>query len=196
MINAPIPKNKSALVVIDMQKCSVPWGTSNPDLVKNTRDMVDFAHANGIPVIYTKLHMRQDLKDRPICISTMNLSMDSLYPAPFAQEGNEDAELIPELTPEARDFVVIKRRTSAFTGTDLELYLRTMGITTLLMTGISTELGVEDTARNGRNLDFNIVILSDCCATTDPAIQEWIEQHIFPIIGRCMTSAEAQSLME
>lgn len=195
-MNAPILMSESALVLVDMQNLAIPYATSNPNVVQNVKQMVDFAHENNIPVIYTKLNMRQDLKDRPICISTMNLQMDSLYPAPAFLEGTEEAELVPELQVEKRDFVVIKRRTSAFVGTDLELYLRTLGVKTLLMGGIATELGVEDTARSGRNLDFNIVILTDCCATTDPAVQEWTEQHIFPIIGRSMTSEEAKAIME
>ena len=104
--------------------------------------------------------------------------------------------MIPELKPEDCDFVVIKRRTNAFVGTDLELYLRTLGVKTLLMGGISTEMGVEDTARYARNLDFNVVILKDCCATMDQAVQDWAVEHIFPMIGRSMTSEEVMSDME
>jgi nicotinamidase-related amidase len=194
-MNVPIEAGKTALVLVDMQNLALAYAGSNPKVAENTRTMVDFAHENGIPVIYTKLNMREDLRDRPESITDFNLSMNQIYPSPCYFEGSKDQEIIPQLEVQSSDFVVVKRRMSAFTHTDLELYLRTMGIRTILMGGIATELGVAATAMAGRDLDFNIVILTDCCATSDPAIQDFMVQHVFFMIARSMTSEEARKII-
>jgi ureidoacrylate peracid hydrolase len=59
---------------------------------------------------------------------------------------------------------VIKHRYSAFINTRLESVLRTLKVENLIMTGVSTNVCVESTARQGYMLDYNIVFLSDCTA--------------------------------
>lgn len=74
------------------------------------------------------------------------------------------AELAPGLEPRPEDTMIIKHRYSAFLNTDLELRLRSQGIRTLLITGVSTSVCVESTARHGHFLDYYNVIVGDCCA--------------------------------
>jgi ureidoacrylate peracid hydrolase len=67
------------------------------------------------------------------------------------------------VAPQTSDFIATKHRFSGFVGTDLNLVLRTQRIETLLMTGVATNVCVETTARDGFNLDFNIIFVEDCC---------------------------------
>ena len=69
-----------------------------------------------------------------------------------------------KVKPLATDFIVTKHRFSGFVGTELNLVLRARGIETLLMTGFTTNVCVETTARDGFNLDFRIILVEDCCA--------------------------------
>jgi ureidoacrylate peracid hydrolase len=69
-----------------------------------------------------------------------------------------------KVKPLESDFIVTKHRFSGFVGTELNLVLRSRGIETLLMTGFTTNVCVETTARDGFNLDFRIVLVEDCCA--------------------------------
>lgn len=62
------------------------------------------------------------------------------------------------------DIEIIKRQWGAFYGTDLELQLRRRGIDTIVLCGISTNIGVESTARNAWELGFNLVIAEDACS--------------------------------
>jgi nicotinamidase-related amidase len=62
------------------------------------------------------------------------------------------------------DIEVTKRQWGAFYGTDLELQLRRRGIDTIILCGISTNIGVESTARNAWELGFNLVIAEDACS--------------------------------
>jgi ureidoacrylate peracid hydrolase len=67
---------------------------------------------------------------------------------------------------------VTKHRYSAFVGTDLNLILRSKGIETLLFTGTVTNVCVETTARDGFNLDYNVILVEDCCGAYFP------EEHV------------------
>jgi len=65
------------------------------------------------------------------------------------------------------DIEVTKRQWGAFYGTDLELQLRRRGITTIILCGISTNIGVESTARNAWEMGFELVIAEDACSAAD-----------------------------
>jgi ureidoacrylate peracid hydrolase len=68
-----------------------------------------------------------------------------------------------KVAPRETDFIVTKHRFSGFVGTELDLVLRSRGIETLLMTGFTTNVCVETTARDGFNRDYRIILVEDCC---------------------------------
>jgi ureidoacrylate peracid hydrolase len=77
------------------------------------------------------------------------------------------------LAPLPDEVIVNKQRYSAFSGTRLDSILRTLRRETLIMAGVATNVCVESTARDGCFLDYHIVFLSDCTASTDgPALHE------------------------
>jgi len=61
------------------------------------------------------------------------------------------------------DCVVTKHRFSGFSRTDLDLVLRSRGIETLLVSGVVTNVCVETTARDAFNLDYDVILVEDCC---------------------------------
>jgi ureidoacrylate peracid hydrolase len=69
------------------------------------------------------------------------------------------------------DCIVTKHRFSGFSGTDLDLILKSKGIETLLISGVVTNVCVETTAREGFNLDYHIILIEDCCGAY------FIEEH-------------------
>ena len=86
---------ETALVLIDMQNIAMQfYSNSNPDIVAKCREMVDFAHENGIKVIYTQLNRRADVKDQTINRSELNISLGSIEPAPVYVEGTKEAAII------------------------------------------------------------------------------------------------------
>lgn len=68
--------------------------------------------------------------------------------------------------PGEGEAIVTKHRYSAFIGTDLDLILRSQGIQTLILTGVGTNVCVESTARDGFQMDYDIVLLSDCTGSS------------------------------
>ena len=95
----------------------------------------------------------------------------------------------PEPLP-PQDLVITKHQWGAFYGTELELQLRRRGITTLLMCGISTNFGVESTARDGWERGFRIVFVEDAMAGMSAEAHAFAIATIFPRIGRVRSSAD------
>ena len=98
--------------------------------------------------------------------------------------------IVPALGPEPGDVVVTKHQPSAFFGTDLEIQLRRRGIQTIMLCGISTNVGVEATARTGFEHGFNLVFASDAMAARDGELHATSVGKFFPTLGRVRTTEE------
>jgi nicotinamidase-related amidase len=96
----------------------------------------------------------------------------------------------PALGPEPGDIVVTKHRVSAFTGTDLEMILRAKEIRTLIMFGIATSGVVLSTLLEASDADYELVVVSDCCADMNDELQEALITHLFPRRSTIVTAEE------
>jgi nicotinamidase-related amidase len=72
---------------------------------------------------------------------------------------------LDELKPELTDIILPKRRFSAFFKTDLDQTLRVLGVDTIVVTGVTTEVCVLMTVMDGLSHDFSAILLEDCCAS-------------------------------
>ena len=86
----------------------------------------------------------------------------------------------PAITPEEGDLVVTKRRVSAFTGSDLEVVLRSGDVQHLVLCGISTSGVVLSTLREAADRDYRLTVLSDLCADPDPEVHRLLLEKVFP----------------
>jgi nicotinamidase-related amidase len=90
------------------------------------------------------------------------------FMAPGSQE-----RMIPEaVEPKSSDVVLEKSFASIFLGTNFEFMLRNRSITTILFTGIATEIGIESSARDASNRGFYPVVVSDCVSSMDREAHE------------------------
>jgi len=96
----------------------------------------------------------------------------------------------PAVAPAAGEVVVTKKRISAFTGSDLEVVLRSMEIRHIVLTGITTSGGVLSTTREAADKDYQITILSDDCADNDEEVHRVLLSKIFPRQAAVMTVEE------
>ncbi len=156
--------DECALLVIDMQKDFILPGAplegwNAMDLIPKIRDLVGFFRDNERPVIWTvHIHRHNDIGVlEPMWPSTGPRSRQQALMA-----GTPGVEIVEELpAPLSSELVVEKHRYSAFYQTDLELNLRTMGVKTLLITGVNTNICCESTARDGFIRDFQIMSVAD-----------------------------------
>ncbi len=163
---------KSALLVIDMQNDflnpKTPAYTENAKyIVANIQEIVKIARKKKIPVIYTA-HCHQDPK------------IDGGMTAQWWPEirnketlvtGTKGAEIIKELKPLPKEKIIYKHRYSAFYNTDLEIYLRGLCVTDLIITGIMTGICVESTARDAFFRDFRVFVVGDATAAGEEELR-------------------------
>lgn len=139
-----INKTTTALVVIDLQKgiTAMPAKPYNAKaVVANAAKLAKVFRKNNMPVFLVRVSTSADGKDRLAPI------IDGENPWANRQMPADYSEIVPKLGPEPTDFVITKKQWGAFYGTDLDLQLRRRKIDTIVLCGISTNVGVESTAR-------------------------------------------------
>ena len=87
-------------------------------------------------------------------------------------DGTWGQRVVDELEPRDGDAVVKKHRYSGFARTDLDRLLREGGTETIVVCGVSTNVCVESTARQGFDLDYYVVIPEDACASWNTRLHE------------------------
>ena len=174
---------KTALVLIDLQNAIVgmnPVPHTAAQVVENSRKLAEAFRAHGGPVVY----VRVDLND------FMTLPVDQPHnrgdkPLPAAA-----SEIAASAGFQHGDILITKRHWGAFAGTDLEQQLKSRGIDTVVLTGISTNAGVESTARQGTGLGFAFVLVEDACSSQNAEHHRFAFENIFPRRTRVRTTDE------
>jgi nicotinamidase-related amidase len=108
---------------------------------------------------------------------------------PFTVPANW-ADIAPELGPEPTDVVVTKHQPNAFFGTDMNIQLSRRGIRTILLGGISTNVGVEATARAANERGYDQIFIEDAMAAREADLHEFPIRRYFPTIGRVRSTNE------
>ncbi|MCA1029848.1 cysteine hydrolase [Bacillus timonensis] len=178
---------KHAVVVIDMLNDFIgPKATlrceNGEAIVPKIREVVDFAHETGIQVIHVQEAHRKNDRDfrvRPV----------------HAIKGTWGSQFIDELQPDEDkgDYVVQKRRHSAFSFTDFDLFCREEEIDTIVLTGVWTNVCVRSTASDALYHGYNVICLSNATASKDD------DMHVsglrdIGIFGDVMTVEEYKKL--
>jgi nicotinamidase-related amidase len=105
------------------------------------------------------------------------------FPADFS-------DFVPEIAALPANVVITKRQWGAFHGTELDLQLRRRGITTIVLGGIATNIGVESTAREAWQHNYAVVIAEDACSSMSTEFHRFAVENIFPRIARVRSTAE------
>ncbi|GAA1375354.1 isochorismatase family protein [Catellatospora chokoriensis] len=88
------------------------------------------------------------------------------------------------------DVVVVKRTIGAFQGTDLQEQLQRRGVTTLVLAGLVTTMGVESTARAAGDLGYDLEFVEDAMSGLATDEHEMAVHRTFPRLGRVRTTAD------
>ena len=127
---------------------------------------------------------------RPDGKDALHPTVDPGAPQGAVARGADWAEIVPELAGHAGDLVVTKRQWGAFYGTELDLQLRRRGIRTIILCGISTNIGVESTARDAYERGYDQIFVEDAMAARSAAEHGHTVAHVFPRIGRVRSTAD------
>lgn len=175
----------TALVIIDMQRDFLEPGGFGEMLgndvsllrsaIQPTKAVLDAARAAGVPVIHTREGHRPDLTDAPPSkLARGGLETGIGAPGPMGRilvRGESGHDIIPELYPRPDEPVIDKPGKGAFYETDLHLILQNLGIKTLVVCGVTTEVCVNTTVREANDRGYECLVLSDCVASYFPEFQ-------------------------
>jgi nicotinamidase-related amidase len=172
----------TALVLIDLQR-GIAAGTTVPhapgDVVARAARLIAACRPAGIHIILVRvdpgpngLLVPRPQADQPRAAMTL---------------GADFADLLPALGQEASDVVVTKHQPNAFYATDLEVQLQRRGVRTIILGGISTNVGVEATARAAHERGYEQIFVSDVMAARELDLHEHSVRRIFPTLGRVRT---------
>jgi len=185
MNSLQIDPSTFALVLIDLQRGILARDTSPhsaADVLAVSVRLAERVRRAGGQVVLVHVGYSADGMDR-LAVPTDQAAPGGPMPPGFS-------DLAPELGPMPGDLVIMKRQWGAFYGTELELQLRRRGLTTIGLAGISTNFGVESTARDAWERGFELVFIEDAMAGLSIDAHHFAITTIFPRLGRVRSSID------
>ena len=184
----------SVLIVVDVQNDFVHaggvFGKAGMELgsmqasVEKLLPLIDAARMAGVPVIFIKTH--HDAWNNSPAFD--DRSVRQTAGTEICATGSWGADYY-RVQPTVLDYEVIKHRYSAFVGTTLEVVLRSLGRTTVLVTGVTTNVCVESTVRDACMRDYRAVLVADCAGAPTPAEHENAVYNVRTYFGSVTDSA-------
>ena len=150
---------KSALVVWDVQKMLVNHIFNKDEFLTNVQNVLVSAREKRIPIFFTKITSLPEQFESPARKFFMKNRPRGFG---FTPDGFDLA-----IDPKEGEMVLNKNTASIFVGTNFELIMRNAGLSTIVFTGISTEIGVESSARDALNRGFFPVVATDAVSSSN-----------------------------
>jgi nicotinamidase-related amidase len=176
----------TALVVIDLQRGIVSRRTAphaSGDVIARAARVASRFRAAKSTVVLVRVTPSSDGRDR--------LQPEADQPAPAGAAMPADfADIVPEMGPQAGDIIITKRQWGAFYGTELDLQLRRRGVRTIVLCGISTNIGVESTARDAFERGYDQIFVKDALASFSSEAHQFTVTTIFTRIGRVRSTEQ------
>lgn len=168
---------KTAVIVVDMQNAFMDKAGSLARMgvptertllpVPHIQRVLERARALGMPVIHTRMVLRKDFAD----IGILGKVFPPLRELGHCAEGSWDGEFVPAMQPRPNEIVISKNRFSSFFETNLDTTLRCLGVDTLVVTGIATNICVEGTVRDAFYRDYRVIVPREATASYTEAME-------------------------
>jgi nicotinamidase-related amidase len=170
------PGSRPVLLLMDFQH-GIVERVGSPSVIDAADRAAKAARTAGIPVMFVRVAFRPGYPE----VADSNASFSSVSQAgdTFTQD-HPATQVHASLTPLDGEPVILKRRVSAFTGSDLDVLLRGAGADALILAGISTSGVVLSTLRQAADLDYRLTLLADACADPDEEVHRVLTEKVFP----------------
>ncbi len=200
-ILATIETKHTALLVIDMQRAFLDKGASlecpeGRSIIPRINKLADAVRKNGGTVIFFRYMVDEQVGLLKNFETKSYLSGKRESPMTALSKGNPQFEISPELDVRKDDMIMDKTRYSAVFGSDIVEVLREKGIENVILTGVSTDACVGNTAEDLMQSNFNILMVWDGTAALDRLEHEIYLARIFGLYGDVMPADEVISRLK
>jgi nicotinamidase-related amidase len=182
-------EGQAVLVVIDVQKGGVmAQDTGIPHMAGGAQryariiELIDRARAAGVPVVFIQEVHKRTLTD-------FGRELDGAEGV-HCLEGDEATELADGLDPRPDEYLIRKRRYSAFFATELELVLKSYGADTLLLVGGLTDVCVHYTFADAHQHDYRCRVITDCVGGSSPRAHDHALEAMAYLQRDCLVTAD------
>lgn len=166
------------------------------NLLANAGRVCMAARSAGVPVVHAVAAHRPDGAGERVNnrIAAMAAKRRAAGLAGAVDAGTPGAEVVAELDPQPRDVVVSRMHgLTPFTGTELDAVLRNLGVRTVVLMGVSLNVGVMGAALSAVDLGYDVVLVSDAVTAVPPEYGRWVLEHTMPMIA---TVAPADAVID
>ncbi|MFI6294351.1 cysteine hydrolase family protein [Nonomuraea sp. NPDC050790] len=177
----------TALIVGDLQAGIVDNYPFAAGVLPVMEKVIPAARAAGVPVVFVRFGLRASGLD----IGVGNGVVGGLHGVgTLFHEESPETQVHARIEPLPGEAVVLKRRASAFSGTDLDRLLRAQGVGSIVLTGVATGAMVAATFFDAADRDYRLTVLSDGCADGEPDVHDFLVSRLFPARGAEVVTGE------
>jgi nicotinamidase-related amidase len=177
----------TALLVMDVQNGIVErHAEASQQVLVALAQATAAARTAGVRVIYSRAAFRPGSPE----VSARNQTFSAIAASGTMGIDDPATHIHPTVAPEPDDVVVIKKRVSAFAGSDLDVILRSLDVNSLVLAGISTTGVVLSTLRQAADLDYELAVLRDGCADGDAEVHRVLLDKVFPRQAEVVSSGQ------
>ncbi len=192
-----VADGQAAVLTMEIQRGVVGDLSSFPELAAAAQDIGVIANAArllaaarvaGVPVVHCTAGFRPDRRGSPRNAPLMSAM---LRRPEHLVDGTPAVELVPEMGPEPGDLVSHRSHgVSPFTGTTLDPTLRALGVSTVVATGVSLNLGILGLAIEAVNLGYRVVVVTDAVCAVPTDYGDALLRHTVALVAMLATSDE------
>jgi nicotinamidase-related amidase len=190
MIDGRPTVGKPVLLIIDMLNDFFkegPLAERQADLVRSINDLVNMFRKGNLPIIWVRQEFEPDLSDAFLELRKRGKGVTIA--------GTKGCQILPELDCRPEDYVIVKKRYSAFLGTDLNGILSVQDSDPLVVAGVNTHACVRTTVIDAYQRDYHIVLALDCIASYDSEHHDVTMRYLDGKMAQVLSNAEVSELL-
>jgi nicotinamidase-related amidase len=188
----PVDPSQCALLIMDYQPAVLDLVSDGDKLIGHANEAIDVVRRHGITVGFVRVAFNDD--DYAIVPAT-NTSFAAVAAARQLHVSSAAMALHPRLAVRPGDIVVRKTRVGAFSTTNLDEQLTNLGVTTLILAGLTTSGVVLSTVRDAADRDYRLILLSDCISDPRQEAHTVLMEQVFPGQADVITTAGLHPLL-
>ena len=183
-------ENQTAITIVDVQRdfFKDPDIVQEKDrLVEKIKELTCMARSNNLPIIWVRQEFKEDMSNAYLGLRRNGVEITI--------EGDSGSELLPELVVDSSDNHIIKKRYSAFFGTELREFLESRGVKKLIVGGVKTHNCVRMTVIDAYQNDYDVILATDCLANVGDEHDEISINFLCKHMATRMTNEEIASFI-